>query len=173
MTIAVYAGTFDVFTKGHESVTLQGVRLFGHVRILVANNPEKNPTFSSDERVKIILSYVGKMPHVTVDSASGYVVRYAESIGASVLIRGIRNETDAKEEMALAIENQKLAPSIQTVLLPSDPSVSDVSSTRIKEMIEKSSDYASMRNLLTPEAYIALIRNRESVAEMKRNGHLR
>jgi len=171
MTVCVYAGTFDPFTRGHFSVVLQGCRLFSHVRILVADNPSKAPVFSSRDRVKLIESYVSNMPHVSVDAETGYVVKYAERIGASVLIRGVRNETDAKAEMALALENFKLAPQVQTVLLPSDPAVSEVSSTSIKEMMTKSSSYDDMRHLLTSEVYYALRSARERLEEMKKNGH--
>lgn len=172
MTVCIYAGTFDPFTKGHLSVVLQGCRLFSHVRILVAGNPKKMTTFNQVERVSLIESYIGKMPQVSVDATSGYVVKYAEAIGATVMIRGVRNDTDAKEEMNLALENTKLAPRIQTVLLPSDPSVSHISSSAIKKMIESATDYAGMKEYLTPQAYVALINNRETVAEMTRNGHL-
>jgi len=173
MTVCVYAGTFDPFTRGHFSVVLQGCRLFSHVRILVANNPAKVTTFTHVERVELIKSYISKMPHVSVDSTSDYVVRYAEGIGASVLIRGIRNETDAKDEMALAVENSKLCPRVQTVLLPADLAVSDVSSTAIKKKIETAADYAEMKDLLTVETYLALINHRERVAEMRSRGHLK
>jgi pantetheine-phosphate adenylyltransferase len=172
MTVCVYAGTFDPFTKGHLSVVLQGCRLFEHVRILVAGNPKKTTTFTHVERVKLIQSYTALMPQVSVDATSGYVVKYAESVGATVLIRGIRNETDAKEEMALALENLKLAPKIQTVLLPSDPTVSHISSSAVKKLTESSSDYATLKEYLTPEAYVALVNERERVAEMRANGHL-
>jgi pantetheine-phosphate adenylyltransferase len=171
MTVCVYAGTFDPFTRGHLSVVLQGCRLFSHVRILVADNPSKHPVFSSRERIKIIESYIGSMPHVSVDATTGYVVRYAENIGASVLLRGVRNETDANAEMNLAIENLKLAPHIQTVLLPSDPATSTVSSTLIKQKMESSSDFEDMKDLLTVEAYFALRQARERITEMKKNGH--
>ncbi len=171
MTVAVYPGTFDPFTRGHFSVVLQGCRLFSHVRILVADNPDKKPMFSSRERVKLIQSYIDNMPHVSVDATTGYVVKYADRIGASALIRGVRNETDAKTELELALENMKLCPHVQTVLLPSDPALSAVSSTLIKEQIQSSTDYEDMKDLLTVEAYFELRRYQERILEMKKNGH--
>lgn len=172
MTVCVYAGTFDPFTRGHFSVVLQGCRLFSHVRILVAENPHKAAVFSSRERGKLIESYIESMPHVSVDATTGYVVQYAVKIGASVLIRGVRNATDATSELNLAIENMKLCPQIQTILLPSDPALSSVSSTSIKERMENTMSYEDMKDLLTPEAYYALKSQKERIAEMKKNGHL-
>lgn len=171
MTVCVYAGTFDPFTCGHLSVVLQGCRLFSHVRILVAENPKKQPLFSSRERVRLIEHYVENMPNVSADAASGYVVHYAKKIGASVLLRGVRNETDAKVEMELAVENLKLCPGIQTVLLPSDPSVSGVSSTFIKERSEASVSYEDMKDLVTVETYSALRQHKETLELMRKNGH--
>lgn len=171
MTVCVYAGSFDPFTHGHRSVVLQACRLFSHVRVLVAENPDKKVVFSARERIKIIESYIDNMPNVSVDATTGYVVRYAEKIGASVLVRGARNETDAKAELLLAQENLKLCPSIQTVLLPSDPSISGVSSTLIKERMETSVDYEDMKHLLTVEAYFSLRQVKDRIAEMKKNGH--
>jgi phosphopantetheine adenylyltransferase len=83
----------------------------------------------------------------------------------------VRNETDAKSELALAIENMKLCPQVQTILLPSDPALSAVSSTSIKERMETSLSYEDMKDLLTPEAYYALKAQKERIAEMKKNGH--
>lgn len=171
MTTCVYAGMFDPFTYGHRSVVVQGCRLFSHVRILVADNPAKTPVLPARERVKLIESYIGTMPNVSVDSFSGYVVKYAEQIGASVLIRGVRNETDAKGEMTLALENFKLCPTIQTVLLPSDPALSGVSSTMVKELMANGADYTQMQALLTSEAYYALRQQSARMSEMKKNGH--
>lgn len=172
MTVCVYAGTFDPFTYGHHSVVLQACRLFSHVRILVADNPAKHPLFSSMERMKLIESYIGNMPHASVDATGGYVVEYANQIGATFLVRGVRDATDAAAELALASENRKLSPGIQTVLLPTDPRLSDISSTTIKTQIQTSDDYRDMSHLLTVEAYFGLKAHRSTVELMKRNGHL-
>ncbi len=135
MTTAIYAGTFDPFTFGHRTIVEQGIRLFSHVRILIAVNPNKTCTFSVEERIKIIKSYVDLIPNVSIDYTDGYVVEYAKECGATVLLRGIRHETDSLGELKLAQENLKLAPTIQTVILPTDPSLSDISSYNVKKMI--------------------------------------
>lgn len=135
MTIAIFAGTFDPFTNGHKTIVDDGVRLFSHVRILIAVNPNKECDFSVKQRIEIINSYVGKMPNVSVDYYEGYVVEYAKECGAAVLLRGIRHETDSIYELKLAQENLKLNPRIQTVILPTDPNLSDISSFNVKKKI--------------------------------------
>ena len=132
MTTAVYAGTFDPFTYGHMSVVTQACRIFSHVRILVAVNEGKKPLLDKDMRVDVVRSYVSKMPNVTVDFDEGLVAKYAEQVGATFLVRGVRNLTDAGAELLLAEQNKKIAPHIQTVLLPADPALSDVSSSAVK-----------------------------------------
>lgn len=137
MTIALYAGTFDPFTNGHLTIVQQGARLFSHVRVLIAVNPDKVNFLTINERLEIIRHRVGLMPNVSVDYTRGYVVHYAAACGAAVLLRGIRNGTDATYETTLAQENLKLAPQIQTVLLPTDPTLSDISSSAVRAQAQK------------------------------------
>jgi pantetheine-phosphate adenylyltransferase len=133
MTIAIYAGTFDPITTGHLSVVRAAVRLFAHVRVLVAVHPKKKPLFSLEERIELARAAVGPMPTVSVDGTSGLVVDYARAIGAIVLVRGLRGAADAAYETDLAQQNAEIAPEIATVMLPSDPRLSMVSSSELKE----------------------------------------
>lgn len=132
MTIAVYAGTFDPMTYGHLSVVRQAVRLFAHVRVLVAVHPKKEPLFSLAERIELARAALGPMPTVSVDGTEGLVVEYAQSIGATVLVRGLRGAGDAVYETELAQTNRELAPEIATVMLPAEPRLSMVSSSELK-----------------------------------------
>ncbi len=136
MTIAIYAGTFDPITYGHLSVIHEAVKLFAHVRVLVAVHPTKEPMFSLEERVALAHELVGPMPTVTVDGTDGYVVRYAQRVGATVLVRGLRGAADAAYETDLAQQNRELAPQIMTVMLASDPRLSGVSSSELKRRAE-------------------------------------
>lgn len=140
MTLAVYAGTFDPITAGHLSVVRAAARLFGHVRILVAVNPEKRTLFSREERVEMIREVTGRFPNVSVDATEGFVVEYAREIDASFLVRGIRGATDAVFETELSQGNRLLAPEISTILLPAEPGLSEVSSSALKEMARRGED---------------------------------
>ncbi len=144
MSIAVYAGTFDPVTYGHLSVIKKAAGIFSHVRVLVAVNPNKNPMFNALQRKSYILDLVDRMPQVTVDITEEYVVEYARAIGARFLVRGIRSATDAEFETMLAHENRKLAPEIDTVLLPADIGLTDVSSSELKRMIGLNKDVSKI-----------------------------
>ena len=132
MTIAIYAGTFDPITLGHLSVIQESVKLFAHTRVLVAVNPKKKTMFTLEERIALAHELVGPMPTVTVDGTEGYVVHYARRIGATVLVRGLRGAADAAYETDLAQQNREIAPEIMTVMLASDPALSQVSSSELK-----------------------------------------
>lgn len=137
MTIAIYAGTFDPITTGHLSVVRAAVRLFAHVRVLVAVHPKKQPLFSLEERMELARAAVGPMPTVSVDGTSGLVVDYARTIGATVLVRGLRGAADAAYETDLAQQNAELAPEVMTVMLPAEPRLSMVSSSELKARAER------------------------------------
>lgn len=130
--IAVYAGTFDPITAGHLSVVSQAASIFSFVRVLVAVNPHKETWFTQDERVELIKDLLARLPNVSVDATEGLVVDYARAIGARFLVRGIRGASDATFETELAWQNHALAPEVQTVLLPAEPALSDISSSELK-----------------------------------------
>jgi pantetheine-phosphate adenylyltransferase len=130
--IAVYAGTFDPFTAGHLNVVAQAAGIFSFVRVLVAVNPDKQTWFSRAERTALIEELVAPMPNVSVDATEGLVVDYARTIGARFLVRGIRGASDATFETTLAQQNRALAPDVQTVLLPAEPALSEISSSALK-----------------------------------------
>ena len=140
--IAVYAGTFDPVTAGHSSVVAAAARLFAHVRVLVAVNPDKRPLFPVDERVALLRAVLGRLPNVSVDATEGLIVDYAREIGAGVMVRGVRGATDAAFETDLAARNRSLAPDVATVLLPADPRVADVSSSALKQAAARGEDVA-------------------------------
>ncbi|MCC7108286.1 MAG: pantetheine-phosphate adenylyltransferase [Deltaproteobacteria bacterium] len=130
--IAVYAGTFDPITAGHLSVVSQAASIFSFVRVLVAVNPNKETWFTRSERLTLIQGLIARLPNVSVDATEGLVVDYARAIGARFLVRGIRGASDATFETTLAWQNHALAPEVQTVLLPAEPSLSDISSSELK-----------------------------------------
>jgi pantetheine-phosphate adenylyltransferase len=99
------------------------------------------------------------MPNVSVDSTQGYVVHYAKEIGARFLVRGIRGASDATFETTLAQENRALAPDVQTVLIPAEPALSDVSSSGLKERARTGGDFEAA----CPPSVAAALRARLAV----------
>lgn len=144
MTVAVYAGSFDPITLGHASVVRRAARLFSHVRVLVAVNPDKRALFSESERVALARELLGAMPNVSVDATTGLVVEYARAIGASYLVRGLRGAADAEPETELARVNLALAPELQTLLIPAEPGLSEVSSSGLKELARRGEDLSRL-----------------------------
>lgn len=143
MSIAVYAGSFDPVTAGHLSVIRQAARLFGHVVALVAVNPHKRPLLSLPERVELLREVVAHHPNVSVASTEGLVVDFARSIGASVLLRGVRGATDAQAETELAQANRTLAPDLSTLLLPAEPHLAEISSSLLKQKLQQGEDVSA------------------------------
>jgi pantetheine-phosphate adenylyltransferase len=132
--LAVYAGTFDPITRGHLSVIERGARLFDRVLVVVALNPSKEPLFSVEERTQMIRQVTSPWSNVDCTKTDGYVVELARARGARYLVRGVRSCTDVEGEIALANMNHALAPDIETVFIPAHPELSEVSSSRLKEL---------------------------------------
>jgi pantetheine-phosphate adenylyltransferase len=142
MRLAVYAGTFDPITCGHLSVIARCAGLFERTVVLIAVNPAKSPLFSLVDRLAMIRESTLGWSTVSADASEGLVVAYARAHGACALIRGIRGATDAAYETELAHLNFSLAPEITTLFVPSNPELSEVSSSRLKELARQGADLA-------------------------------
>jgi len=140
MRIAIYAGTFDPITYGHLSVIERGARLFDQLLIVVAVNPTKRPLFTPKERVEMIREVTRRWPNVDSTITEGLVVEVARAQGAPYLVRGVRSCTDVESEITLANMNHELAPEVETVFVPAHPELSEVSSSRLKELAAAGED---------------------------------
>ncbi|AKQ64642.1 Phosphopantetheine adenylyltransferase [Myxococcus hansupus] len=143
MTIAVYAGSFDPVTAGHMSVIRQAARLFSHVVVVVARNPDKQTLLTAEERMALIREAVTHHPNVTVAFARGLIVDFARDIGASVLLRGVRGAMDAQFETTLAQNNRALAPELSTLFLPAEAHLAEVSSSGLKARVARGEDVSA------------------------------
>jgi pantetheine-phosphate adenylyltransferase len=153
MAIAIYAGTFDPITAGHLSVIREGARLFAHVVVVVAVNPNKHTLLDAGERVRLIRGATALMPNVRCHYTEGLVVEFARTIGATVLLRGVRGATDAQFETELAQQNRALAPEISTLFLPAAAELAIVSSSELKARLLRGEDVSSF---CTPEVERAI-----------------
>lgn len=133
--VAIYPGSFDPITSGHMDLIERGSRLFDCLIVSVLRNESKEPLFSVEERLEMLIEAVRHLPNVEVDCFNGLLVHYAASKDATVLLRGIRAVSDYEYELQMAHMNRRLAPGIETVFLTSREAHSFVSSRLVKEVI--------------------------------------
>jgi len=131
---AVYPGTFDPVTNGHLDLVRRSAALFDDVVVAILSNTEKSPFFSVEERVEMLQNVVKSMPNVSVSTFGGLLVEYAEQIGASVLVRGIRAVSDYEYELQMALMNRRLSSKVETVFLMPAEAYSYLSSRLVKEI---------------------------------------
>lgn len=157
---AIYAGSFDPITTGHLNVLDRACRLFARVTVLVAINPSKtNSWFSPHERVSLISDVVASArfaPKVRVAHTSGFVAYFAAEHHAAFLIRGVRDVTDAEDELKLARLNHELAPNVETVFLPAHGALTEVSSSKLK-VLARAGDEDALRDAAPEPVVKALL----------------
>lgn len=143
-TIGVYPGTFDPVTYGHIDVIQRALKIFDQVIIAVAaQNTEKNPLFSIEERVDLLRRSVKSLKRVTVEAFDGLTVNYVRRKKAIAMIRGIRMLSDFEYEFQMALTNRKLAADIETIFLMPHESYAYLSSRMIKEVAGLRGDISS------------------------------
>ncbi len=132
--IAVYPGTFDPLTLGHEDIVRRAARMFGTVVVGVAIAHHKKTMFNLDERMAMVQEALADCPNVRVASFQGLVRDFARAQGAVVMVRGVRSMTDFDYEFQLAGMNRHLAPEVETVFLNALDIHQCVSSTLVREI---------------------------------------
>ena len=132
--IAVYPGTFDPMTLGHEDVVRRAAQLFDRVIVAVAAGYHKKAMFTLDERVEMAREVVKPYPHVTVESFDGLMRDFVVARGAKAMVRGLRAVTDFDYEFQLAGMNRSLMPDVETVFLAPGDKYQFISSTFVREI---------------------------------------
>jgi pantetheine-phosphate adenylyltransferase len=154
--VALYAGSFDPLTLGHEDIVRRSAKVFDQVIIGIGINPDKAPLFSPEERETLMRAELADMPNVSVESFTGLTVDFARRRGASVMIRGVRTVSDMDTEFTMALANHMIAPDLETVFLMASERFSHISSTLIKQIatMGQESSRDQLRKFL-PERVIA------------------
>ncbi len=132
--VAIYPGSFDPLTNGHVAIIQRGLNLFDRLIVSVANNPQKTPLFTLDERKGFILEAVKNDPRVEVDSFDGLLVHYARQRGVHTVLRGLRAVSDFDYEFQLANMNRKLLPEFESVFVMTGEDYFYVSSRLVREV---------------------------------------
>ena len=132
--IAVYPGTFDPITLGHEDMLRRASQLFDRVIVAVAAGHHKKTLFSLEERIEMVREATQAYPEVQVESFSGLMRDFVVARGAKVMVRGVRGVTDFDYELQLAGMNRSLMPDVETVFLPPSEKYQFISSTLVREI---------------------------------------
>lgn len=132
---AIYPGTFDPVTLGHEDVIERAARLFGRLTVAVsAGRGAKQPLFSLEERMEMLRMVTARLPNVEVAAFDGLLVDYARARGCAVLVRGLRAFSDFEYEFQMALANRKMAADVETMFLMPKADYSYVSSSIVREV---------------------------------------
>lgn len=136
--LALFPGSFDPFTAGHEAILRRVLPLFDKVVVAVGVNTDKQYMFSVEERLSLIRQKLADCPTVEVTSYSGMTVDLCHQLGAKTIIRGIRTAADFEYEQTIAAVNRLQDPSIETLLILADPEHVNISSTLEREKLSHS-----------------------------------
>lgn len=153
---AVYPGSFDPVHNGHIDIIERSASIFDEVVVAVAVNRMKNALFTREERVALIKESCGHLGNVTVDYFEGLLVEYAETVGAAVVIRGLRAISDFEYELQMALTNKRLNPNVEMMFMMASGEHSFIGSSLIKELAGLNAPL----NGLVPEAVEQLLRRK-------------
>jgi pantetheine-phosphate adenylyltransferase len=132
--IAIYAGSFDPITRGHEDLMHRSLEYVDRLIVAVAINSSKQPLFSIDERVELIRAALADEPRIEVRSFGGLLVDFARECGASLLIRGLRAVSDFEYEYQMALMNRHLSPRLETVFMVPSLDTTYISASLVREV---------------------------------------
>ena len=134
MTIAIFPGSFDPITLGHQDVALRAAKVFDKVYFGVYANPNKNVMFSLDERVKFAKATFKDVDNIIVTSYDGLTVDFAKEVGANVMVRGLRVSADFEYEFDMSMMTKKLSPDLNMICFMANPEYQFLSSSLLKEI---------------------------------------
>jgi pantetheine-phosphate adenylyltransferase len=153
--IAIYPGSFDPPTRGHEDLVRRSLALCDRLIVAVAVNAAKQPLFSVEERLELLRSTVGGDARVSLETFDGLLAAYAKRVGATMVVRGLRAVSDFEYEFQMALMNRQLHPSLETVFLVPAVDLTYLSSSLVREVARFGGD---VRPLVDPAVAAALER---------------
>lgn len=160
--LAVFPGTFDPVTRGHEEMIRRAAGLFDRLIVAVAAGHHKKTMFSLDERMEMVRDVFADLPHVSVDSFSALMRDFVVEHGAQVMVRGVRGVTDFDYEVQLAGMNRKLMPDVETVFMTPGERYQHVSSTYVREIASLHGDVQGFVSPLVHERLLQRVKERQS-----------
>ncbi|MEI7531704.1 MAG: pantetheine-phosphate adenylyltransferase [Betaproteobacteria bacterium] len=134
MAIAVYPGTFDPFTRGHEDLVRRASSIFDELVVGIADSKAKKPIFTLEERIQIAKEVLGHYPNVRIEGFSGLLKDFARKNNARVIVRGLRAVSDFEYEFQMAGMNRYLLPDVETLFLTPSDQYQFISGTFVREI---------------------------------------
>jgi pantetheine-phosphate adenylyltransferase len=144
MRTAVYAGSFDPITRGHEDLIRRSLAFVDRIVVAVATNLSKQPLFTLEERVAFVRTAAGDDPRVDVQQFNGLLVDFARGVGANLIIRGLRAVADSEYEFQMALMNRHLAPRLETVFMVPSLDTTYISSSLVREVARFGGDVSGL-----------------------------
>ncbi len=151
-TIAIYPGTFDPITNGHEDLVKRGAKIFDQLVVAIADSKRKGPLFSLDERIDMAAEILAPLDNVKVVGFDILLADFATEINANVILRGLRAVSDFEYEFQLASMNRHLIPNIETMFLTPAEQFSFISSSLIKEIAMLDGDVSEFAHPIVQQA---------------------
>jgi pantetheine-phosphate adenylyltransferase len=149
---AIYAGSFDPITKGHEDLIHRTVGFVDHLIVAVAQNSSKQPLFSVEERMEMISAAVGGDKRIEVQSFTGLLVDFADKVGSVLLVRGLRAVSDFEYEYQMALMNRHLSPKLETVFMVPSLDTTYISASMVREVARYGGDLTNLVHPVVAEA---------------------
>jgi pantetheine-phosphate adenylyltransferase len=151
---AMYPGTFDPITLGHEDLVRRASRIFDRVVVAIAANPSKEPMFSLEERVELARTSMAYLDNIEVSGYEGLTVDFARDNGLGVIMRGLRAVSDFEYEFQLANMNRHLADDVETAFLTPNENYNFISSSLVREICSMGGDISKFVSPIVNEALI-------------------
>lgn len=150
--IAIYSGTFDPITIGHENIVQRAAKLFDNVIFAIAESSSKKPLFSLTERINLANQVLKNNPKIIVKGFSGFIADFMQENQVSVIVRGVRSHADFDYEMQMAGLQRQINSQIETIFLLPDLQMSYISSSIVKDIAKHNGNYQNLVNPLVAEA---------------------
>ncbi|MGV3708708.1 MAG: pantetheine-phosphate adenylyltransferase [Gemmatimonas sp.] len=157
--IALYPGSFDPLTIGHEDLIRRALTFADKVVVAVAVNINKTPLFPNEQRVEFIRTALADEPRVEVHTFSGLLVDYAKQIGATINVRGVRGVNDFESESQMAHMNRRLYPALETVFLTPSVETAYISSSLVREVAKFGGDVTGLVHPVVAKALVERFAN--------------
>ena len=151
----IYPGTFDPIHNGHIDIATRAAKLFDTLEFVIAVNVEKNPLFSVDERLELIIESTKHVKNISVSKFTGLVVDYAKKSDSIAIIRGLRHVSDFEFEFQMAIMNFHLNPAIASIFMMPDEKYIHLNSTVVKDVIKNGGNISAFVPSVVNEALLS------------------